>query len=207
MKLCKCCFKEFKEYNRAETRCPACKIEIKRKKDETVVWRLNKIRDVERRDRKAKEAKRRRTTNVSGLNRSVSKKMASVSNGIAKETTHHKEESRILSKIKAEKIARLGKRCESCGEYGEVDLSHLCPKSTFPELVTDERILVLHGAERFGTCLCHTHFEANNYAEIRKFNNFFEIMLRIREAKEGYYWTLVHKFKEQKQQLKLKSNV
>jgi hypothetical protein len=120
------------------------------------------------------------------------------SNGIAKESDKQKKDNAKLAAIKAKKIKEMGSECESCGQTGALDLSHLAPKSTFPEHKTNERLLVLHGSERYGTCYCHTNWESNNYKEIAKFKNFHEIMLRIREMDEGYYWVLVHKFKEQK---------
>lgn len=102
-----------------------------------------------------------------------------------------------LAVVKLEMVARLEERCQSCGAYGPVDLSHLIKRQD-KRFVLDPRNLVLQGSEHTGTCRCHDEWEVGNFEKVRLFRNFDELMARVREMDEGKYWRMVHRFEKQK---------
>lgn len=100
-----------------------------------------------------------------------------------------KLEDAELDKIKKQKIAELGKKCEMCNKPGEVDLFHIIGRGD-KKYSTDPTNLLL-------SCRwCHNVWTANDWGKIIKFKNFQEIMDRLKSLNEGYYWKLKHKIDE-----------
>lgn len=166
MKKCRDCGHPFVQRNTAEVLCVPCRIK-KKNHGHIKTYRSEKGN--------------RRTVRTS-------------KNGIGKQIQRisdcHKTTSSILSEIKARKIEMQGERCESCGEFSLVDLSHLLPRSVAPGLVTDERNLILQRRDM------HVAWEHKKWDQIVKFKNFWEIFIRIRSMDEGHYWRLVHRYKD-----------
>lgn len=203
---CKICQEPFRRYSTLQNKCPNCEVKIKREKDVEIAKRSSN-RPVGRAilgrgigkgqvaPIKSPSEKQETFDNIKGkygldgiskVNRSP----------IKKRSYKKAEEDRILAGIKSDKIKEHGRVCESCGYQGYVDLSHLIGRRK-KKFVVDRRNLILQCAlYTFGKG-CHDFFEHCDYEKIRQFDNFHEIMLRIREMDEGHYWTLVHKFKNQ----------
>lgn len=99
--------------------------------------------------------------------------------------------NRELSKIKEALINEKGGACESCGRHGNVDLSHLIPRSQRKDMECDTANLALKCRK------CHAEYESRNFFAIRKFKNYEEIMSRIKILDEGYFWRMVNKFNDQ----------
>jgi len=100
-----------------------------------------------------------------------------------------KEEDDELARIKKQKIAEIGKKCEMCSKPGEVDLFHIIGRGD-KKFSTDPTNLLL-------SCRwCHNVWTANDWGKIIKFENFQEIMDRLKSMDEGRYWKLKHKIDE-----------
>lgn len=100
-----------------------------------------------------------------------------------------KQEDVELARIKKLKIAELEKKCEMCGRPGEVDLFHIIGRGD-KKYSSDPTNLLL-------SCRwCHNVWTANDWGKIIKFNNFQDIMDRLKSLNEGYYWKLKHKIDE-----------
>lgn len=100
-----------------------------------------------------------------------------------------KLEDAELARIKKQKIAELGKKCEMCSNPGEVDLFHIIGRGD-KKYSTDPINLLL-------SCRwCHNVWTANDWGKIIKFKNSQEIMDRLKSLNEGYYWKLKHKIDE-----------
>jgi hypothetical protein len=107
------------------------------------------------------------------------------SHGQIEETARHKEEARELTKIKADKIERLGERCESCPHVGPVDLSHFIPGSKGLPYKLDPEASCL-------SCRpCHIAYENLKYQAIAKFKNLHVILDFLEPRSYGRYLKII----------------
>lgn len=100
-----------------------------------------------------------------------------------------KRELAILAEIKKCKIDLHGKECEFCGKQGEVDLFHIIGVGDKKHATNPENLLL---SCRF----CHLIWGANDFEKIIKFNNFDDIMNRLKALDSGKYWKFRHKIEK-----------
>jgi hypothetical protein len=175
-KVCKIHKIEYQQYSTL-TPCPLC---LKEKlNDKNISRRTNKtVRVIPQVNRLHGKGENTFSKFVRvGPGKSPSRK-----NGRIKETARHKEEARELTKIKSEKICRLGMVCESCGKNQiQVDLSHFIPGSKGLEykLVPEASCLSCR--------VCHITYEHLKYQEIAKFKNLHVILDFLETRSYGRY--------------------
>lgn len=100
-----------------------------------------------------------------------------------------KHELAILAEIKKRKIGIQGKECEFCGKQGEVDLFHIIGVGDKKHATNPENLLL---SCRF----CHLVWGANDFEKILKFNNFDDIMNRLKALDSSKYWKFRHKIEK-----------
>lgn len=100
-----------------------------------------------------------------------------------------KHELAVLAQIKKSKIAAQGSKCEMCEKQGEVDLFHIIGVGDKKHATTPENLLL---SCRF----CHLIWGANDFEKILKFNNFDDIMNRLKSLDSGKYWKFRHKIEK-----------
>jgi len=100
-----------------------------------------------------------------------------------------KHELAFLAEIKKSKIAAQGSKCEMCEKQGEVDLFHIIGVGDKKHATNPENLLL---SCRF----CHLIWGANDFEKILKFNNFDDIMNRLKALDSGKYWKFRHKIEK-----------
>lgn len=100
-----------------------------------------------------------------------------------------KQEDEELARIKKQKIAEIGKKCEMCDKHGEVDLFHIIGRVDKKYSIDPLNLML---SCRF----CHLIWTANDWSKIVKFKNFDKIMECLKSLDEGKYWKLRHKIEK-----------
>lgn len=100
-----------------------------------------------------------------------------------------KHELAVLAEIKKSKIAAQGSKCEMCEKQGEVDLFHIIGVGNKEFAINEDNLLL---SCRF----CHLIWGANDFEKILKFNNFYDIMNRLKSLDSGKYWKFRHKIEK-----------
>jgi hypothetical protein len=116
------------------------------------------------------------------FNKKVKAKINRVSESKVKENTE-------LAKIKKAKIEEFGEKCEMCEKHGSVDLFHIIGVGDKKHATNPENLLL---SCRF----CHLIWGANDFEKILKFNNFNDIMNRLKALDSGKYWKFRHKIEK-----------
>jgi hypothetical protein len=121
-------------------------------------------------------------------------------NGVKGETTFKKakinrvsenkaKENAELARLKKAKILELGEKCEMCPRHGSVDLFHIIGVGDKTHATNPKNLLL--------SCRwCHLIWGANDFEKILKFNNFDDIMNRLKDLDSGKYWKFRHKIEK-----------
>ena len=93
-----------------------------------------------------------------------------------------------LSRIKSEKIKKLGRICLFCRrKVGNVDLVHIIRRSYSERLKTDKKNMILGCRE------CHDVFDNGDARKLEKFPTFELVLNRMKKLDELYYNRFVRK--------------
>ena len=99
-----------------------------------------------------------------------------------RQSDKQKKHNAIISKIKAKKIAKMGRRCIFCrNTFNDVDLVHIIRRSYSEALKADERNMVL------GCRTCHAIFDDGDASGLLKYPTFEPILNRMKSLDEPYY--------------------
>ena len=200
-KLCKKCKSEYPHYNSGFTKCNNCPgkiIKQEKKENGSIEKHISKglsgkygssFQKIKiRSERKGKNLYRLTSEPRGEVSKIQSKKETY---RIPKISAKQASINAALTKIKAQLVNDNDSQCFTCPKQGDMDLSHLIPRSKRKDLVTEKRNLILQCRS------CHEGFEGLNVFKIRKFKNLNYILETIQSLDQSRYIHITERLNNQ----------